>query len=577
MKKNLTIFLALAMAFVLLFAACQKDQETAPTKDSDNTASESVSTETEADDQVAVEEDKPFGKYEEPLEIHFVRSVEDTLETNVLANLDGDQTVEDNIWTRVYEDELNIKIVYDWIVSGSNDEYQSKLNVALASGDIPDLIGVDSTQMVQLMDAGMIQDLAPVFDEYAAPLTKEVINQDGDAPFLAGKVGDAVYGLPNTGGSIDNVSLMWIRTDWLEKLNMEVPTTMDELINMIDAFCAADFDGNGEDDTVGLAVTGSLWDGYAGLQGFFNAYQAYPNIWIEKDGKLEYGSIQPEVRDALVSLNQMFEAGYIDPTFGVKDGGQVGEAPANGFNGFNYGQQWNSLWPLQSCHDNFPDSQWTVYPIVSATDKPAKAQIQLGTSTWWVANSEFEHPEALVKMFNVFIEKCWGETGDNGVYYAPPYAEGIWKLSPVNPSPPFKNLDAYLQIREATQNGDTSVLTGEARSIQDKLDSYNSGSEEGFALWGWERIYTPNDDCSYSAMEYYQLEDLYVMDKFVGAPTTTMVSKMSTLEDMQDVTFLKIILGEAPIEDFDKFVEDFMALGGTEITAEVNEWYDSVK
>jgi putative aldouronate transport system substrate-binding protein len=577
MKKSIRILLALLTASVLLFAACSKEQEPQQTATSEQATSENVDSTTETQEPEAMEEDKPFGKYEEPLEVHFVRSVEDTLETNVLANLEGDQTVEDNIWTRVYEDELNIKIVYDWIVSGSNDEYQSKLNVALASGDIPDLLGVNATQMVQLIDAGMIQDLSGVFQEYSAPLTTEVINQDGDAPFLAGKVGDQVYGLPNTAGSIDNVSLMWIRTDWLEDLGLEVPTNMDELVNMIDAFTNADFDGNGEDDTVGLAVTGTLWDGYAGLQGFFNAYQAYPNIWIEKDGKLEYGSVQPEVRDALVALNEMFEAGYIDPTFGVKDGGQVGEAPANGLNGFNYGQQWNSLWPLQSGHDNYPDSQWTVYPIVSATDKPAKAQIQLGTSTWWVANKDFEHPEALVKMFNVFIEKCWGETGDNGVYYAPPYAEGIWKLSPLNPSPPFKNLDAYLQIREANENGDTSVLTGEARSIQDKLDTYYSGSEEGFALWGWERIYTPNGPSSYSAMEYYEQNDLYMMDKFVGAPTPTMVEKKSTLDDMQNVTFLKIILGEAPIEDFDKFVEDFMDLGGTDITAEVNEWYDSVK
>jgi putative aldouronate transport system substrate-binding protein len=78
-------------------------------------------------------------------------------------------------------------------------------------------------------------------------------------------------------------------------------------------------------------------------------------------------------------------------------------------------------------------------------------------------------------------------------------------------------------------------------------------------------------------MEYYEQNDLYMMDKFVGAPTPTMVEKKSTLDDMQNVTFLKIILGEAPIEDFDKFVEDFMDLGGTDITAEVNEWYDSVK
>lgn len=81
-------------------------------------------------------------------------------------------------------------------------------------------------------------------------------------------------------------------------------------------------------------------------------------------------------------------------------------------------------------------------------------------------------------MINLFIEKCWGETGDNGKYYAPPEAEGVWKLSPIQCSMPHKNLQAYLDIEAARQSGDTSSLTGEAKSIQDKLDSYYSGSDE---------------------------------------------------------------------------------------------------
>ena len=64
---------------------------------------------------------------------------------------------------------------------------------------------------------------------------------------------------------------------------------------------------------------------------------------------------------------------------------------------------------------------------------------------------------------------------------------------------------------------------------------------------------------------------------FVGAPTETMTSRMSTLEDLQDEVFTKIILGEADVDAFDKFVSDFNALGGKEITEEVNEWYASVK
>ena len=52
---------------------------------------------------------------------------------------------------------------------------------------------------------------------------------------------------------------------------------------------------------------------------------------------------------------------------------------------------------------------------------------------------------------------------------------------------------------------------------------------------------------------------------------------MSTLKDLQDEVFTKIILNEAEVDEFDKFLSDFNALGGKDITEEVNEWYASVK
>ena len=36
-----------------------------------------------------------------------------------------------------------------------------------------------------------------------------------------------------------------------------------------------------------------------------------------------------------------------------------------------------------------------------------------------------------------------------------------------------------------------------------------------------------------------------------------------------------MIMGETPIDDFDKFVEEWNNLGGADIGKEVNEWYQS--
>ena len=74
-------------------------------------------------------------KYAEPVEVHFVRDTDDTLDANFFSQF-PDKTMEDNLWCDLYRDQLNIIVKYDWIVK-SGDEYDTKLNTAIAVGDIP--------------------------------------------------------------------------------------------------------------------------------------------------------------------------------------------------------------------------------------------------------------------------------------------------------------------------------------------------------------------------------------------------------------------------------------------------------
>lgn len=519
------------------------------------------------------EEADPFGKYDPAITVHFVRDTDDTLDANYFSQF-PDKTMTDNLWTDLYRDELGIIVEYDWIVKGG-DEYDQKLNIALATGDIPEFVSVTPLQVKQLAEAGLIMPLDDVYEKYASDLTKSVLMETGTAPFDAATIDGKLYALPEVDSTLMLADVIWIRADWLEQLGLAEPKTMDELVAVMEAFCAADFDGNGVNDTIGMGIAKDLWAGLFGLRGFFNAYESYPTIWVEdENGQLVYGSTLPATKDALAKLNEMYQKGLLDPEFGVKDGGKVAEATTAGKCGVLYGAQWNSIYPLQSSYD-LSGANWKAIPIVSATGAPVKAQTDVGTVGWVVARADCEHPEALVKLFNMFLEKNWGETNENGVYYAPLDSESIWKLSPVVPTKPDKNIDAYMALEEARKTGDYSNVTGEAYSILKKLEAFEAGSKEGFAMWGWERIYGHGG--AYGVLADYQEAGLLQNEMFVGAPTDTMTERMSTIEALQDEVFTKIILGEAPVDDFDKFVQDFYALGGTEITAEVNEWYQSVK
>ena len=118
---------------------------------------------------------------------------------------------------------------------------------------------------------------------------------------------------------------MWIRQDWLDALGLEAPRTWDELAQVANAFVTEDPDGNGEDDTIGILGPGNadhmnaVGGNQFGLDPLFSCYQSYPQYWLEgEDGKVEYGSIQPETKTALENISKLYADGDIDPEMLVR-------------------------------------------------------------------------------------------------------------------------------------------------------------------------------------------------------------------------------------------------------------------
>lgn len=516
-----------------------------------------------------------LGKYEPAVDVTFVRSIDNDLATNILPRT-PDETIEKNRWLDLYAQELGINISYNWTVMGgyNEDQYKQKINVTLASGDLPDVVTVDASQLKQLADAGMIEDMTAYWDEYAADLTKQIYTEEGPGVLDSARFDGKLMAIPNAEASIESAQFLWIRKDWLDKLGLDVPKTMQELLAVSEAFTTKDPDGNGVNDTYGFAVSKNLYGGAMGLEGFFAGFHSYPNFWLEKEGKLVYGSVLPETKTALAELAKLYASGQIDREFGVKDGGKVAETIASGKIGIDFGEQWNPMYPLISNFYNDPAADWTGYPLVSCDDKLVKVPLGFRTNLYFAVRKGFEHPELVVKLVNMHLEKNWGETNNFGYYYMPQENGnvGVWKFSPVTPYPPFKNLNAFQAIQAARKAGDMSTLTGEPKVIAENIAAYAAGDT---TQWGWEKIYGVNG--VYNVLEGYQANDQTMVEAFVGAPTPTMVERRATLEKMEKEVFVRIIMGEAPVDEFDKFVEDWNKLGGEQMTAEANQWYESIK
>ena len=507
-------------------------------------------------------EEAGLTRYDPPIELSFAGEnsifIEDLMQTFPRESL------ADNRWTRLYEDVLGIKVVYDWIEKG--DMYGKKLGVAISSGHIPDVVRVDANQLRLLSNAGRIQDLTGAYLNYATDLTKEVLMQEGLSPFQAATINGKLMGIPQIDSSIDKASLIWIRTDWLEALGLQFPQTMEDVIEIAKAFTEQDPDQNGVDDTYGLAATHYLWDPVAGLEGFMAGYDAYPQLWLEdEDGRLVYGGIQPEVKVALAKLQELYREGILDPSFAFKKGEQVKQDITDGKIGMMYGHQWGAFHVAGSKNSDL-HANWQAIPIVSAYDHLPYVPLKFTISSFFAVRSDYEHPEAIVKLFNLHLEKNWGETAEYEKYYDD--SGSIWQMSPVTPYPPMKNLNAYREIKAYEDGKLKEWRTQEAKAIWNYIQSYR---EDGYSGgWGWERIYGP--DGAYAIIDDYEQRGQLLYDRFTGVPTPTMIDQDKFLHLLQNEIYINIILGD-PIEEFDRFVEQWKILGGDRIIQEVNEWY----
>ncbi|TDG00708.1 extracellular solute-binding protein [Paenibacillus piri] len=536
-------------------AACSNNEPAAPKAASGN-GKEAGKTES-AD---------PLGKYDPPIEMTTWRVV------NSSFKFTNGETINDNVWYRAYKDLLGINLKNIWTVNDTNGSGDQKINVSIASNDIPDVMEVNPTQFKQLVDADLAEDLTKIYEQTASPLLKSIVEMDPNtlkAAFLNGKL----MAMPNPYPAIEHARVLWVRADWLKNVNLPAPKTMQDVYAISKAFATMDPDKNGKNDTFGLAVNKDITTGgIADIQGFANGFHAYPDYWIkDSSGKLAFGSIQPEMKNVLAKLNELYKNGEIDKEFGVKDTTQIGKDAAAGKIGLEFGQWWNPTLPLQSVVDNDPKADWKAYPLVSVDDKPALAATGNPSGNFYVAKKGSKHPEAVIKMMNLYVEKLYGKTQEPTKYQLNDGIE-VFKYGAVRGGPPTKNLNIMEKVGEALKTKDTSQLNDEMKSFYESILKFRAGDPKG---WTGEALYGPEG--STRILDKYMKEKLTMPTAFFGPPTKSQAKVQQTLKKLQLEKFTKIILGQDPVDSFDKFVDDWKKLGGDQWTQEVNEWAQANK
>lgn len=283
---------------------------------------------------------------------------------------------------------LNAKI--NLTAYASTDDYKNQLNVRMASGNFPDLFQVDRAQLKQLSDQGLLLDLTPHLDKLKT--VKEFI---GESSLKQGQRDGKTFAIAKKPTA--SKTTYWVRKDWLDKLNLKVPTTPEELLEVAKAFTEKDPDGNGKKDTYG--ITGSKFDA------FYTIFGAYgvgfepnnaPSIasFYMKNNKLTNSLYDPNMKEALTFINKLVASGSVDPELLANTGTQPLQKAIKGQAGILY-TDWQSMTKaetLEQMKTASPNASWIqIDPVQGSGGK--------STSTWDIGNPAglYAIPKALEK------------------------------------------------------------------------------------------------------------------------------------------------------------------------------------
>ena len=217
--------------------------------------------------------------------------------------------------------------------------------------------------------------------------------------------------------------------------------------------------------------------------------------------------------------------------------------------------------------------EWVPVTIPSNNGAAAKAQIPFGTTSYYAISANCEHPEAIVRLLNLQMEKNYGATAEPTTYNITPEGYGPYAYTVIAIEPPMKNFDAARKVTAALETGDASALNDEEKNYYDMCVLCQNGN---YANNNWHQMKMFGPNGSLTVIKGYADAGNTVVDAFYGAATQTMSEKLSTLKKQQLTDFTAIIMGES-IDGFDTFVTNWNKLGGEKMTQEVNEWHASIK
>lgn len=476
------------------------------------------------------------------------------IELEVMANLN---TVNpDSHLIAEMEEELGITLNFVAAPTGSSDDVRKAINLQFASGDVPDLIpSVKFPDYYTYAQQGLVAEIPVELIKSEAPEIANWIEKNlyGESSWDYYKVDGKNYVIPSIWTIGEKFLTMAVREDWLNEVGItEMPETMDEmeqaLVKIKEAKNIYPLTG----------VTGGYKGGVYDF--IFGAYGLYPKSFTEKDGEVIYGLVQPEAKQALELANRWYEMGLIDPEFVINTEEKVREkwisekaavTTAAFYHAIPEEAYWGGVYHDKLLEKN-PDAKTTVMiPPTGPNGERGVTQDNPIVNAGVCLSKEVEKDQEKLKKY---LQLC------------------NYQLKEYKKLHIGKEGETY----QYDQEGNSEWIP--PYDQEEKREEYGLGSAsvavEGFADYDIDFSLKPkkyqqviNDAISKATGKY---------DILGPAPRPVYQKKQETLERIADQALVDFITGARDLSEFDAFVEEWNAAGGTEVLQEAQEYYQKL-
>lgn len=490
---------------------------------------------------------------------------------------EGD-TYENNAYTRMLEDKLNVKIVDEFEANG--DDYDRQVSLALSAGDIPDIMKVTTLDELQeLYENDLIADLTESYESHASDYLKGIYDSYGGRALENVAFDGKIMAIPGINAD-SGPSIVWIRSDWMDSLGITVDEdgngciTIEELEMVAKEFVDKN-PGNAE-NVVGIALASWLTsgdpDGTYSMNSLAYAMGAFPKTWYEKDGGIIYGSTTEEMKNALSTAAGWYRDGILDPQVGTRTWDDITALLANGQTGIAFGTWHIPDWLLNNVYALNKDASFQAYALEDANGK-VNCKHNDATNGYMVVSKEFAHPELAVEIANLFYDELANSSSVAEEFpevakYMEDGVDGSTRPFNIEVNSYTSLLDDYKDLKQCLDGEITveEIHSAEQRTNAAVIGAYLEGTEDAT---GWAKYHSRMKGVNL----IYELteQDLFSWLTPVFPQTTpTMETNWANLEKLEEETFIKIVTGVEDVETgFAQFVENWNAQGGAQIIDEI--------